>query len=115
MADGMAGGIAWAQARCQQASGVALEDEYGMIHVLAVGTVEKAELLLAVGGIVDGVEIEQDLPALATWSPQRRMNCSHQVSLRRARSRAQAQFFQRLSVGCDRGGIAEFLIGDDLQ
>src|SRR5215469_8857964 len=61
----MAGGIVRAQARCQPASGVALEDEYGMIHVLAVGTVEKAELLLAVGGIVGGVEIEQDLPALA--------------------------------------------------
>src|SRR5215472_5220236 len=89
--------MAWLEAlpgrkrAASQASRVALEDEYGMIHVLAVGTVEKAELLLAVGGIVGGVEIEQDLPALATWSPQRRMNCSHQVSLRRARSRAQAQ------------------------
>ena len=44
---------------------MALEDQHGVIHVLAVGAVEEAELLLAVGGIVGGVEIEQDLTALA--------------------------------------------------
>src|SRR5437667_2433110 len=36
-----------------------------VIHVLAVGAVEEAELLLAVGGIVGGIEVEQDLAALA--------------------------------------------------
>ena len=36
-----------------------------MIHVLAVGAVEEAELLLAVSGIVGGIEIEQDLTTLA--------------------------------------------------
>ena len=44
---------------------MALEDQHGVIHVLAVGAVEKAELLLAVRGIVGGIDIEQDLAALA--------------------------------------------------
>ena len=33
--------------------------------MLTVSAVEEAELLLAVGGIVGGVEVEQNLPALA--------------------------------------------------
>jgi hypothetical protein len=44
---------------------VALEDEHGMIHVLPVSAVEETELLLTVGGIVGGIEIEQNLAALA--------------------------------------------------
>jgi hypothetical protein len=36
-----------------------------MIHMLAVSAVEEAELLLAAGRIVGGIEIEQDLAALA--------------------------------------------------
>jgi hypothetical protein len=39
-----------------------------VIHRLAVSAVEEAELLLAVGGIVGGIEIEQDLAALALTS-----------------------------------------------
>ncbi len=62
---GMTGGVSRPQASRQQASGVALEDQHRMIHVLAVGAVEEAELLLAVGRIVGGIEIEQDLAALA--------------------------------------------------
>ena len=104
----MAGGIARAQARCQQASGVALEDEYGMIHVLAVGTVEKAELLLAVGGIVGGVEIEQDLPALTDLVTAKTDELLRQMSLRRTRSRARAEFSQRLSVGCHSSALPSF-------
>jgi hypothetical protein len=44
---------------------VAFEDQHGVIHVLAVGAVEEAELLLAVGGIVGGIDVEQNLAALA--------------------------------------------------
>ena len=44
---------------------MALEDQHGVRHVLAVSAVEEAELLLAMGGIVGGIEIEQDLTALA--------------------------------------------------
>jgi hypothetical protein len=62
---GMTGGVSRPQARRQQASAVALEDQHGVIHRLAVSAVEEAELLLAVGGIVGGIEIEQDLAALA--------------------------------------------------
>jgi hypothetical protein len=34
-------------------------------HMLVVGAVENAELLLAMGGIVGGVDIQQNLAALA--------------------------------------------------
>jgi len=37
---------------------VAFKDQHGVNHMLAVGAVEEAELLLAVGGIVGGIEIE---------------------------------------------------------
>src|SRR5260370_24350196 len=60
----MAGGVSRTQACCQQTSGWTLEDQHGVIHMLAVGAVEEAELLLAMGGIVGGIEIEQDLVAL---------------------------------------------------
>ena len=62
---GMTGGVSRSQPRCQQTSGVALEDQHGVIHVLAVGAVEEAELLLAMGGIVGGIDIQQDLAAFA--------------------------------------------------
>jgi hypothetical protein len=35
------------------------------VHMLAVGTVEKTQLLLAVGGGVGGVDVEQDFATLA--------------------------------------------------
>ena len=54
---------------------MAFEDQHGMIHVLAVGAVEEAELLLAVSGIVGGIEIEQDFTALANLVATERMNC----------------------------------------
>jgi hypothetical protein len=47
----MAGGISRSQARRQQASGVTLEDQHGVIHVLAITAVEEAELLLAMSGL----------------------------------------------------------------
>ena len=61
----MTGGVSRSQACRQQATRVALEDEHGMVHVLPVSAAEKAELLLTVGGIVGGIQIEQDLAAPA--------------------------------------------------
>src|SRR5260370_5346551 len=61
----MAGGVSRSQPCRQQASGVALEDQHGVIHMLVVSAVEEAELLLAVGGVVGGIEVEQNLTALA--------------------------------------------------
>jgi len=45
----------------QQTTGVTLEDQQGVIHVLVVTAVEETELLLAVGWIVGGIDIQQDL------------------------------------------------------
>lgn len=61
----MTGSIARSQPRGQQTSAVTLEDEHGVVHMLVVGAVEDAELLLAMRGIVGGVDIQQGLAALA--------------------------------------------------
>ena len=61
----MTEGVSRTQPSCQQASGAPLEDQHGVICVLAVADVEEAELLLTAGRIVGGFEIEQDLDALA--------------------------------------------------
>jgi len=53
------------QTRSQQTTGVTLEDQQGMIHVLVIATVEETELLLTVRWIVGGIDIEQDLSPLA--------------------------------------------------
>src|SRR6201982_2395625 len=52
------GSIARAQAHREQAPGVVLEDQHGVIHVLAVAAVKEAELLLAMRGIIGGINIE---------------------------------------------------------
>ena len=102
------------QACRQQASGVALEDEHGVVHVLVVGAIEKTELLLAVRGIVGGIDIEQDRAALAhlvAAETDELLDQSvievHQVAgTRRVLPAAQGR------LGAER--VAEFLIGDDL-
>ena len=53
------------QTRSQQTTGVTLEDQQGVIHVLVIATVEETELLLTVRWIVGGIDIEQDLSPLA--------------------------------------------------
>jgi hypothetical protein len=94
---------------------VTLEDQYRMIHVLAVRAVEEAELLLAVGGIVGRVEIEQNLAALANLLAAPSDELLPQ------------QVVQAYQLACGRrvlptaeGGLraertAQLLIGDDLQ
>src|SRR5215470_18578495 len=54
------GGRASAQTGGQQTTGMSLEDQERVIHVLVVGTIEEAQLLLSVGGIIGGIDIEQN-------------------------------------------------------
>src|SRR5512146_1331147 len=112
---GVTGGVARPQAQGKQTSGVALEDQHGVIHVLVVGAVEKAELLLAVSGIVGGVDIQQDLPALAHLRAtdaeedfQQGVVQPHQI----AGGRSILPAAQR---GLRAERVAQLLIGDDLQ
>src|ERR1700687_3844258 len=114
-ARGMAGGVSRAQPRRQQASGMAFEDQHGAIQVLGIAAVEEAELLLAMGRIVGGIEIEQNLTALADLVAAesdellaQQVVPVHQIAggrrvLPAAESRLRAQ------------RVAQFLIGDDLQ
>ena len=59
----MTNDLAWPQSSGQQTTGVTLKDQQGVIHVLVITTIEKAELLLPVRGIVGGIDFEQDLPS----------------------------------------------------
>jgi hypothetical protein len=52
---------AGAQSGGQQTTGVSLKDQQRVIHVLAIATIEEAELLLSMSGIVGGIDVEQDL------------------------------------------------------
>src|SRR5713226_1800802 len=112
---GMTGGVSRTQPCRQQASGVTLEDQHGVIHMLVVSAVEEAELLLAVGGVVGGIEVEQNLTALAhlvAAETDELLDQSvvevHQVAgARRVLPAAQGR------LGTER--VAEFLIRDDLQ
>ena len=86
-----------------------------MIQVLAVGSVEEAELLLAVGGIVGGIEVEQDLAALTNLIAAETDELltpsvieAHQIAGgRRVLPAAEG------GLGTER--VSQFLIGDDLQ
>src|SRR6201987_91591 len=60
----MTGGRATTQTGCQQTTGMPLEDQERVIHLLVVSSIEEAQLLLSVGGIVGGIHIEQDFAAL---------------------------------------------------
>ena len=67
--------------------------------MLAVGAVEEAELLLAVSGIVGGVEIKQHLAALANLVAAEMDELLDQSVIEVPKSRAQGAFSQRLRVG----------------
>ena len=95
----MAGGISWTQPCGEKASGVTLEDQHGVVHVLVIGTVEEAELLLTMGGIVRGVDVEQNLAALANLIPAEADELLAQPVVQSTRSRADGVFSQRLRVG----------------
>ncbi len=111
----MTGGVSRPQARRQQASGVALEDQHGVIHVLAVSAVEEAELLLAVGGIVGGIEIEQDLAALADLVAAEADELLAQQVVRAHQIAGGRRVLPAAERGLGAERVAQFLIGDDLQ
>ena len=113
---GMTGSITRSQTRRQQTSGVALEDQHGVIHVLVVGTVEEAKLLLAMRGIVGGIDIEQDLTALADLLATEADELIEQgCRFKRTRLRAEGAFSQRLRVGCEPSAFPQGLIRDESE
>src|SRR2546428_4373013 len=111
----MAGGVSRTQPRRQQASGVTLEDQHGVIHVLSVSAVEEAELLLAVGGIVGGVEIEQDLAALADLVAAEADELRAQPIIQAYQFAGGRRILPAAEGGVGAERVAQFLIGDDLQ
>jgi hypothetical protein len=111
----MTGGISGAQPCRQQASGVTLEDQHGVIHVLAITTVEEAELLLAMSGIVGRVDVEQNLATLAGLVATHTDELLAQpvVGVHQIASGRGVLPATEGGLGAER--VAQFLIGDDLQ
>ncbi|SRR6266566_1354782 len=111
----MTGSVSRAQPRRQQASGVALEDQQGVIHVLVVGAVEKAELLLAMGGIIGGIDIQQDLTALADLLAAQTQELFQQSVIQEHQIAGGRRIFPAAEGGLGAERLAQGLIGDDLQ
>src|SRR6202162_5519592 len=111
----MTGGVSRSESACQQTSGVALEDQHRVIHVLTIGTVEEAELLAAMSGIVGGVDVQQDLTTFADLLAaetnellQQSVVQAYQIAARRCILPAAES-----RLGTER--LSQLLIGDDLQ
>ena len=108
-------GIAGTQAGRQQAAGVALEDQHGVIHVLVVSAVEEAELLVAVGGIVGGIEIEEDLAGLQDFAAAQTNELPTESVAEADKIASGRRVFPAAQSGLGAEREAEFLVGDDLQ
>ena len=112
-----------------------LKDQHGVTHVLAATRVEEAELLLAMGGIIGGVDIEQDLAELADLLAtdvnrliEQGVVQPHQAAggrriLQAAQHRLRAERFSQLLIGNDLSGrvmtlatgiVSAFVAGHDL-
>jgi len=76
--------------------------------VLAVGAVEEAELLLAVSGIVGGIEVEQNLAALPNLLAAQTDELLQQRVLQATRSRPEGEFSQWLRVGWEPSASPSF-------
>jgi len=86
-----------------------------MIHVLTVGAVEEAELLLAVSGIVGGIEIEQDLTALANLVATETDELLAQPVVEVHQFATGRRVLPAAERGLGTESVAQLLIGDDLQ
>jgi len=86
-----------------------------MIHMLAVSAVEEAELLQAVGGIVGGIEIEQDLAAPADLVAAEANEVLAQQVVEVRQFAGGRRVLPAAEGGLRAQRVAEFLIGDDLQ
>ena len=95
---------AWRQSGGQQTTGVALKYQQRVIHVLVITTIEEAELLLPVRGIVSGIDIQQDLSSFPDLFSADLHKPIKQSILSLRRSRGEGEFSQRLTVGCDPRG-----------
>jgi hypothetical protein len=83
--------------------------------VLAVGAVEKTELLLAVGGVVGGIEVEQNLTALAHLIAAETDELLDQSVVEVHQVAGARRVLPATEGGLGAERVAEFLIGDDLQ
>ncbi len=83
--------------------------------MLAVGSVEDAELLLAMRGIVGGIDIQQDLAALANRLATEANELIEQGVVQPHQVAGRRSILPTAERGLRAERGSQFLIGDDLQ
>jgi hypothetical protein len=82
--------------------------------MLVVGPVEEAELLLAMGGIVGGVDIQQDLAALANLFCAEAKELIEQGVVQAHQIAGRRRILPTTERGLGAKRLAKLLIGDNL-
>src|SRR5258708_22466384 len=83
--------------------------------MLVVSAVEEAELLLAVRGVIGGIEVEQNLTALAYLVAAEMDELLDQSVIEVHQVAGARRVLPAAKGGLRAQRVAEFLIGDDLQ
>lgn len=86
-----------------------------MIHVLTIGTVEEAELLAAMSGIVGGVDVQQDLASFADLLAAETNELPAQSVVQAYQIAARRCILPTAESGLGAEWVSQFLIGKDLQ
>src|SRR5579864_7774706 len=111
----MTGGRATAQTGGQQTTGMPLEDQERVIHVLVVGAIEEAQLLLSVGGIVGGIDIEQDFATLPNLLSAEANESIEGTIVSADELAARGRVFPATQSGLRTQRLAQGLIGEQLE
>jgi hypothetical protein len=111
----MTGGGATAQTGRQQTTGVSLEDQQRVIHVLVVGAIEEAQLLLSVGGIVGGIDIEQDFAALPNLLAAQANESIEPAIVSANQFAGRGRVFPATQSGLRTQRLAQRMIGEQLE
>jgi hypothetical protein len=94
---------------------MALEDQQRVIHVLVVGAIEEAQLLLSVGGIVGGIDIKQDFAALPNLLSAEANEGIEPAVVSADELTGRGRVFPATKSGLRTQGLTQGLIGEQLE
>jgi hypothetical protein len=92
-----------------------LENQQRGIHVLVVGSIEEAQRLLSVGGIVGGIDVEQDFAALPNLLAAEANEGIEPVIVSANEFAGRGCVFPATQSGLRTQGLAQGLIGEQLE
>jgi hypothetical protein len=98
-----------------QTAGMPLEDQERVIHVLVVGSIEEAQLLLSVGRIVGGIDIEQDFAALPNLLSAEAYEGVEPAIVRSDELAGRGRVFPATEGGLGTQGLTQGLISEQLE